>query len=296
MHNSEDIHVWVEERVGDISAQKFRVSETLYSGHSEFQKVDVLKTEGYGIMLFLDGLVMLSERDEFIYHDMISHVPLYVHPRPHRVLIIGGGDGGTAREVLRHEDVKHCRMVEIDGMVVDVSKRFLRQTARGFDHPGLQLTIGDGVKFMAETRQRYDVVIIDSTDPIGPAKPLFGEAFYTDVFRVLADDGLVVAQGESTHYELEAQKTILNSVGKVFPRVQLYNYYNLTYPGGCWSFVFASKGLCPLADLDSTRIARQNLEFSYYNEAVHRAAFALPSFQRKRLGDLLRHGAPHNIT
>ncbi len=288
MESFDKVHIWAEERVGEIASQKFRVSETLFSGRSDFQKVDVLKTEGYGVMLFLDGLVMLSERDEFIYHDMISHVPLYVHPRPKRVLIIGGGDGGTAREVLRHEDVAQCHMVEIDGMVVEVSKRYIPKTAVGFEHPRLKLTIGDGVRHMAETDERYDVVIIDSTDPIGPAKPLFGETFYRNVFRVLADDGIVVAQGESSHYELEAQRTVLSSMGKVFPKVSLYNYCNLTYPGGLWSFVYASKGLCPLADLDGARIKQQNLDLSYYNEDIHRAAFALPSFQRQRVGDLLR--------
>lgn len=273
------LDMWVEERNKDITAQRYRVVRSLYSGQSDLQKVDVVETAGLGVMLFLDGLAMVSERDEFIYHDMISHVPLYVHPNPRRVLVIGGGDGGTAREVMRHPQVERCVMVEIDGKVVDVSKQFIPQTAIAFENPKLDLIIGDGVKYVMETDETFDVVLVDSTDPIGPAKPLFGEAFYSHVHRILADDGIAVAQGESPYYEAELQRTILKSVKANFPKVHLYNYTNLTYPCGMWSFVFTSKGLCPVRDLDHKRVAADGLKFSYYNTGIHQGAFCLPQFQ-----------------
>ena len=285
MAKASPFELWVEEKVEDIFAQKYRVLEILYNGQSKYQKIDVVRTAGHGVMLFLDGLVMVSDRDEYIYHDMIVHVPLHVHPNPKRVLVIGGGDGGTAREVLRHPAVEECVMIEIDEMVVEVSKQHMPITAVAFDHPKLDLRIEDGVKFMAETDERFDVIIIDSTDPIGPAKPLFGPEFYGNVYRVLSDSGVVVAQGESSFYEIEMQKMILQSVREHFSRVHLFNYSNLTYPSGQWSFVYASKGLCPLADFDAQRAAR--MKCRYYNASLHRAAFALSQHQLDQVGYLL---------
>lgn len=282
------LNMSVEEKIPGVGAMKYDLVETLFSQKSEFQHVDVVRAKGHGVMLFLDGLVMVSQRDEFVYHDMITHVPLFVHPNPTRVLVIGGGDGGTAREVLRHKNVTRCCMVEIDGMVVDVSKKFLPQTACAFDNPTLDLRIDDGVKFLAETDETFDVILVDSTDPIGPAAPLFNEKFYQDVYRVLAPDGIVVSQGESPFYEAVAQKSLLGILAKVFPKAHLYNYTNITYPGGVWSFAFASKGLCPVADFDEARVKASGLEFSYYHPTLHRAAFALPQFQRNLLAENFR--------
>lgn len=279
--------LWATEPLGNTLKIQYRVLETLFSGRSEYQKVDVVRTAGHGVMMFLDSLAMLSERDEFVYHDMICHPAMFIHPDPKRVLIIGGGDGGTAREVLRHKNVERAVMVEIDGMVVDVSRKFIPQTSKALDDPRLELRIEDGVKYMAETEEKFDIIMVDSTDPIGPAQPLFGVDFYKNVYRVLADDGLVVSQGESSFYMVEEQCSILKSMKACFPRVHLYNYSNLCYPGGIWSFAYASKGLHPLNDIKSERIAASGLEFSYYNEQVHRAAFALPNFQMKRQGEFL---------
>lgn len=282
-----DFCLWAEEPVQGYLGMRFRVEETLFSGRSAFQKVDVVRTAGHGVMMFLDSLVMLSERDEFVYHDMISHVPLFVHPNPKRVLIIGGGDGGTAREVLRHPGIERVVMVEIDGMVVEVSRKFIHQTACALDDPRLELRIEDGVKYMAETQEQFDVILVDSTDPIGPAAPLFGGQFYQDVHRVLAADGIVVSQGESPWYMHEGQRSVLESMRKVFSHVFLYNYTNLCYPGSLWSFAMATKGRHPLRDFDPARVKASGLEFQYYNEAIHRAAFCLPEFQRRTVADLI---------
>ena len=219
---------------------------------------------------------------------MISHVPLFVHPGASRVLVIGGGDGGTVREVIRHPSVTHCRLVEIDPLVVEGCREHIPLTSAALDDPRVEVTIADGVRFVRETDERYDLVIVDSTDPIGPATPLFGEAFYTDVSRVLSDGGIAISQAESPFYEMERQKSMARILSRIFRRVRLYNYSNLVYPGGIWSFTFATKGdLCPLRDFDPARVAQSGLDFRYYNADLHRAAFALPEFQRKALQEWL---------
>lgn len=272
---------WCEELIEDYAAIRYRITETLFSGKSEFQQVDVVKSKGFGTMLFLDGLVMVSERDEFIYHDMITHVPLFAHPDPKKVLIIGGGDGGTAREVLRHQNVSHVTMVEIDGMVVDVSRKFLPQTSCELDNPRLDLKIADGVQFVAETKEKFDVILVDSTDPIGPAAPLFGDEFYGNVYRILNENGIVVSQAESAMMQPEAQKSIVKSLRTHFPNVWLYNYTNLTYPGAPWSFSFAGKGDAhPFKNFSADRVKDSGLKFSYYTAGIHHATFQVPQYQQ----------------
>jgi len=280
---------WATENHKDILELRFRVKQSLFSEESAFQRVDIVDTEGFGRMLFNDSTVMLSERDEFVYHEMISHVPLFVHPGIERVLVIGGGDGGTVRELIRHPSVTHCRLVEIDALVVDGCKQHIPQTAAALDDPRVQVTIGDGVAFVAETDERYDLVIVDSTDPVGPATPLFGQAFYANVHRILSPDGIAISQAESPFYERECQSSMMGILGRLFERVHIYNYVNLTYPGGLWSFTFASKGgLCPVGDFEPARVSQAGLAFKYYSPEIHRAAFVLPEFQRLQLGESIR--------
>jgi len=279
---------WLEEDQSGVLRVRYRVGKTLSSKRSDFQTVEIVESAGFGRMLVNDDTVMLSERDERIYHEMIAHVPLFVSPRPERVLVIGGGDGGTVREVLRHPSVVHCRLVEIDGAVVEACREHIPQTASALGDPRVAVTIQDGVEFVARTDERFDVVIVDSSDPVGPNVPLFGAEFYGNVHRVLNDDGIVVSQAESPFYDSEVQQGLLRILRERFPRVGIYNYSNLTYPGGLWSFSFASKGgLCPIGDFDPGRVERSSLTFHYYNAAVHRAAFTLPAFQLEKLGGLL---------
>ncbi len=279
--------LWVEEKFEDFLGLRFKVEKVLFSGKSDFQTVDILETKGHGKMLLNDGLVMVTERDEFAYHDMISHVPLFVHPAAKKVLIIGGGDGGTAREVIRHNTVEECTMVEIDAMVVDACKKYIPQTAKALDDARVNLIIGDGVKFVKETTEKFDVIIVDSTDPIGPAQPLFGEEFYQDVYRCLTDDGIVVSQGESSWYANDIQKSLLSVLNSVFPQCFLYSFSNLTYPGGLWSFTFASKKYHPLHDFNKQAVHNSQLTFDYYNANIHQSAFALPNFVVRNLKGLI---------
>lgn len=278
-----EMNLWVEEIYRDYYGMRYRVKQTLYSGRSEFQKVDVVETVGHGRMLLNDGLVMVTERDEFVYHDMIAHVPLFVHPHPEKVLVIGGGDGGTAREVIRHPEVKKCQMVEIDPLVIEACRKFIPVTAMSMNDPKVNVKVDDGIKFVKETDEKFDVVIVDSTDPIGPAAPLFGPEFYSNVKRVLNPNGIVVSQGENPYFELETQKSMVKVLKGIFPVVHIYNFSNLTYPGGLWSFTFASDGLCPIKDFYPERVRKSGLKFRYYNERIHRSAFCLPQFMEEEL-------------
>lgn len=282
--------LWIEEKHEVGYGMRYQVEKVLYSKKSEFQTVDIVETKGHGKMLLNDGLVMVSERDEFIYHDMITHVPLLIHPAPKNVLVIGGGDGGTAREVLRHNSVENCTMVEIDKLVCEACIEHIPQTAEVLKgHKKLNLIIGDGVKFVQETKEKFDIIIVDSTDPIGPAAPLFGPEFYGNVKKCLAPNGIVVSQGESPFFNEDIQKSMLEVLSSAFENTYIYNFSNLTYPGGLWSFTFASNSLDPIADFKQSRIDESGLEFKYYNEGIHEAAFKLPTFQRKNLEGLIKN-------
>lgn len=281
---------YIEEPYKEGVALRFGLKKRLFSATSEFQKIEIVETTHHGKMLFNDGCAMLSERDEMIYHEMMAHVPLGVHPDPKRVLIIGGGDGGTAREVLRHESVTECVMVEIDGAVVEGCSKFIPQTASVFSNPRLKLEIADGVEYVKRKPERFDVILIDSTDPVGPAQPLFGIEFYENVRDCLAADGVVVAQGETPFYEPRAQASLLGILGRCFPVAMPYNFTNMTYPGGLWSFMFASRGLHPVKDRSPSRLSGLEDDLFYYNSSVHSAAFALPGFMRKNLSALIKEG------
>ncbi len=279
--------LWVEERHRHYYGTRFRCRQVLFSGKSEYQYIDVVETEGHGRILLNDGVVMLSEKDEFVYHEMMAHVPLCVHHYPEKVLIIGGGDGGTAREVLRHENIAQCVLVEIDKMVVETAKKYFPKIACSFETPRLNLKIQDGAQFVKETKQKFDVVLVDSTDPFGPAKALFSEAFYKDIFKLLSDEGLLVVQAESPFFELPTQKFILQSLKSVFPLTALYNYSNTVYPGGLWSFAFASRKYHPVKHFQEARAKKLDGKLSYYNTDIHRAGFAQPEFVKQYLKEVL---------
>ncbi|MDE2491284.1 MAG: polyamine aminopropyltransferase [Elusimicrobia bacterium] len=275
---------WADETYQGIVRTGFRVKRRLFKKRSPFQLVEVVETAGHGRLLLIDGMTMVSERDEFVYHEMIAHVPLFVHPRPRRVLVIGGGDGGSVREVLRHAGVERCVLAEIDPVVVEASRRFLPGTASGLSDRRCEVRIGDGVRFVRETAERFDVVIVDSTEPFGPAKELFGPAFYKDVRRILTKDGIVVSQAGSPFYELSTIRNLGRILRPIFPVTDAYLFTNLTYPGGLWAFTFASKGPRPVKDLKPARVRAARLPLRWYAADVHAAAFALPPFVRKALG------------
>ena len=280
-------NIWIEEFYKDFMATKFRCKNILFSKQSPYQYIEVIEVAGMGRMLIHDGIVMLSERDEFVYHEMLAHVPFYTHPKAKKVLIIGGGDGGTAREVLKHENVTECHLVEIDKMVVDVAKRFFPNLATCFQDPRLKLHFQDGMQFVKETKERFDIVLVDSTDPLGPAKVLYSSEFYAQVKSVLSPDGVMVLQSQNAFLDLEVQKMILQTLKKSFPITCLYNYGNVSYSIGLWSFALASLKHHPVKDFSKARVAKKEMPLSYYTPDIHKASFAQAQFVKNYLAGLL---------
>jgi len=269
---------WFEEQL-DIDrgrALRIRTRTRLERVKSDFQEIEVYETDAFGRMLVHDGVIMLTEFDEAHYHEMIAHVALITHPCPADVLVIGGGDGGTLREVLRHSEVRHARLCEIDPMVPEVCRRHFPALARSFDDPRVTLTFADGAEFVTRHPSAFDIIIVDSSDPIGPAEVLFQEAFYTAMKGALKPGGMVVTQSESFMYHRELIREISAFSRRLFP---LYRYcYTLvpTYPSGLIGFSLCSLGPDPLKTPDRDRIARLG-PMRYYSADIHRSAFILPA-------------------
>ncbi len=257
-----------------------RVDKQLYSGKSEFQRIDVFDSPEFGRFLTLDGYMMLTEKDEFIYHEMITHVPMAVHPNVKKVLVIGAGDGGVIRELVRYHDIEAIDMVEIDPLVVEVCKKYLPQTACRFDDPRLTIHYEDGLRFVRFKENEYDLIIVDSTDPFGPGEGLFTKEFYGNCFKALKDDGILINQHESPFYPEDAaacQKAHKNIV-ETFPIAKVYQAHIPTYPSGHWLFGFASKKYHPLKDLNEIRWNMRSLTCRYYTTTLHKGAFYIPAY------------------
>lgn len=273
---------WFTEKHTENTGLTFSVSDILVHERTPYQELQIVETPEYGKVLLLDGLVMLTERDEFVYHEMISHVPLFGHYRPENVLIIGGGDGGTLREVLKHQSIKHVDLVEIDYGVVKYCRQYFPQVNNGaFDSSRVTLFFEDGIEFVhSRTPKTYDVVIVDSSDPIGPGQGLFAGTFYQDLFRILKDDGILVAQTETPIGRPEMVKNIYRRLHQSFLFVHMYLAYIPTYPSGMWSFAYCPKeGRCTCYDPSRyVRYTGSGISCKYYNASVHGAAFCLPNF------------------
>lgn len=272
---------WVTEFQNKNLGLTARVKETLFTGTSEFQDVAVVDSYEFGRMLVLDGVFQTSIFDEFVYHEMIAHVPLLTHPSPKNVLVIGGGDGGTVREVVKHSEVKKAEMVEIDGVVVDVCKKYLPEISEALlnKHPKVEVKIGDGIKHMAESEDKYDVIIVDCSDPIGPGEGLFTHAFYENVFKALKKDGLFVQQTESPYYHQSLVTRLFKDISSLFPITRMYLAHIPLYPGGMHCFTLGSKQYDPL-QADTGRL---NFKTRYINKEVLAGCFALPNFVRDLL-------------
>lgn len=257
-----------------------RVDKQLYSGKSEFQRIDVFESPEFGRFLTLDGYMMLTEKDEFIYHEMITHVPMAVHPSVKKVLVIGAGDGGVVRELVRYPDIEKIDMVEIDSLVVEVCKKFLPLTACRLNDPRLTIYYEDGLRFVRSKENEYDLIIVDSTDPFGPGEGLFTKEFYGNCYKALKDDGILINQHESPFYPEDAsacQRAHKNIV-KTFPIAKVYQAHIPTYPSGHWLFGFASKKYHPLKDLDEIKWNMRSLSCRYYTTTLHKGAFYIPAY------------------
>ena len=280
--------LWFTENHTENVRFSIKVDKQLYTGQSEFQRIDIFDSEEFGRVLALDGYVMLTEKDEFMYHEMIVHVPMCVHPNPRKILVVGGGDGGTVRELVKYSSVESVDLVEIDEDVVTACKEYLPQTAGMLEDPRVNTHFEDGLKFIRHHENEYDLIIVDSTDPFGPGEGLFTREFYGNCYKALTDDGIMVNQHESPFYANDAyamqraHKQIVNS----FPIARVYQAHIPTYPSGHWLFGFASKKYHPYHDVDFEKWKKLGLKLKYYNTNLHSASFALPTYVEELLKDV----------
>ena len=275
--------LWYEETFGDQVRLGLRAKETLFSGHSAYQKVEVIDTVGFGRVLIIDGVFMTSEYDEFLYHEMLAHPALTTAPSIERVLVIGGGDGGTVREVLRHPDVKHCTMIEIDELVVEVSKRYLPGIGTAWDDPRLDLRFIDAIEYVSESEDdEFDVVLLDGTDPVGPGAVLFDESFYRSCKRMLTESGVMALQSQSPLLMMDVFVETQHKLRKLFSEVHPYLGPVPLYGTGTWSWTWCSdtgEPLRPIQERQDAIVAGSKA----YNAELHQALFALPSYVTRAL-------------
>ena len=277
--------IWYQEDWTKNTQFQIKITDHILSEKTLYQKIDVFESEDYGRFFTLDNYIMITEKDEFIYHDMIVHPAMAVKSDVKKVLVIGGGDGGTVRELLRYNHIERIDMVEIDERVVRVCQEYFPQTSSWFEDKKVNLMFDDGLKFVCETNNIYDLVIVDSTDPIGPGEGLFTEEFYTNCFRILADDGILVNQNESPYYidSRVYMQRAYSRIKKVFPIALAYQAHIPTYASGHWLFGFASKKLHPIKDVNIDKWKSYGLETKYYNPKLHFGAFALPTYVKELL-------------
>ena len=273
---------WFEETLHPGLHTRLRIDKLLYEGNSDLQHLILFENPEFGRVLALNGVVQTTERDEFIYHEMLAHLPLFAHGAAREVLIIGGGDGGMLEEVLKHQAVTRATLVEIDAGVIKFSKEYLRSICgNAFEDPRTEIVIADGGDHVETTGDRYDVVIVDSTDPIGPGEILFTERFYTACKRVLAPGGVLVTQNGVPFVQGDELRNTLAALKPLFADTSCYTATVPAYVGGCMAFGWATDDTdLRSVSLDALerRYAGAKLDTRYYTPAVHRAAFALPGY------------------
>ncbi|KAI96110.1 polyamine aminopropyltransferase [Rhodomicrobium vannielii ATCC 17100] len=278
---------WVEETLHPNFRCALKADRVLYENQTEHQHLIIFDNETFGRVMMLDGVVQLSTTDEFIYHEMMSHVPLFSlgAERAKRVLIIGGGDGGVMREVLKHKSVERCVLVDIDRTVVDLSKEHLPEVSQGaFDDPRAEVIIADGVKYVAETDERFDAIIVDSTEPVGPAAVLFTRGFFEGCARALNKPGVLITQNGLPFMHPDHLRGTMELFSTIFADRATYLVDQPTYFGGPFALAWASNDTSlrdtPLDEI-AKRHAASGIPTRYYTPDVHKAAFALPGYVAK---------------
>ncbi|MDP2708175.1 MAG: polyamine aminopropyltransferase, partial [Burkholderiales bacterium] len=273
-----DKNWYTEEWAGQGSAISLKIKNKVHDEKSPYQRIEIYETETFGTLMTLDGLVMVTDRDNFVYHEMMSHPALFTHPDPQRVLVIGGGDCGTLHEVLKHKTVTLAEQVELDERVTRVSEKFFPELCESNNDPRARLHFADGIKWVADAKpETYDVIIIDSTDPVGPAAGLFSESFYKNCFRALRPRGIVVGQSESPLFHADLILSVQKSFKAAgFRDVATLFFPQCTYPSGWWSATMAGKDMA-LANFRAQDAAK-TFATRYYNRDIHAAALASPEF------------------
>ncbi len=277
----EPLDLWYLEKFSENWGLSLRIKGSIYSAFSGLQRIDVLEAEEFGRLLLLDSAIMLTEKDEFTYHEMLVHVPLFTHLSPQKVLVIGGGDGSTLQEVTRHPQVEEVTHVEIDEEVIRVSKKFFPQLSSGFDDPRVSLKVTNGIRFVKECPpESYDIVLVDSTDPKGPAEGLFTAQFYSDCHKVLKEDGILTVQAGSPYFQQDLLAQVHRAFKELFPIVWVYLSGVVTY-GGMWAFALGSKKHDPIRGPSRES---KDIPLKYYTSQIHKGAFILPKYIEELLG------------
>jgi len=267
--------MWLKEGQVSDAAMTYKIKETLVRKTTDYQDLAIVDTYAFGRMLILDGIVQTTIKDEFVYHEMISHIPLYTHPNPKKVLVVGGGDGGAIREILKHPTVEQVVLCEIDGAVIEECRKYLPEISCELDNPRCEIFVGDGIKYVHEHKNEYDIIIVDSTDPFGAAEGLFGGSFYKEIYDCLTEDGIFIAQTETPFYLPEVVKKVFNDAKGIFPITKLFMAAIPTYPGGYWSFTIGSKKHDP----EEPKLNRPySFDTKYYTPRLHKACFVLPKY------------------
>ena len=276
------------ETLYDAYGQEFRIDEMLFEIKSDHQHIVVFHNAAFGRVLALDGVVQTTERDEFIYHEMMTHLPILAHGSVERILIVGGGDGGILREVTRHANIKHITQVEIDQAVIDLCREHLPNHSDGaYDDPRVRIVIDDGLGWVSNTTEKYDVIICDSTDPIGPGEALFQEPFYAACQKSLTPGGLMVNQNGVAFMQLEEVKQTARRIAGLFADWHFYSAAVPTYVGGIMTFAWATDDISlRQTDIDTikARFSASGVSTRYYTPEIHKAAFALPQYILSAIG------------
>ena len=277
------LNMWYNELHDKSCGLTMKVDRVHESTRSEFQTIDVLENRIFGKLLVLYGSLMVCDNDNNAYNEIIAHTPVFCHPSPKNVLIIGGGDCGALTEVLKHPEVGSCTMCEIDRQVVETAQKYFPYLTEGIADRRARLVFQDGKEYLTQSNDKYDIIILDLSDPVGPAYELFQKEFHRKVYEHLNDDGILVAQAESPYFNKRAVKAMHTNLSDIFPLVKLFTGFMPIYPSGLWAFAFCSKKYDPIRDFDETRWEKLGLKTKYYNSDIHRAAFALPQFVRDYL-------------
>ena len=287
------MELWFSEQHTPDVKLSIKVERQLCGVESSFQRIDVFESPEFGRFLTLDGYMMLTEKDEFIYHEMMVHVPMAVHPRVRSVLVIGGGDGGIVRELVKYPEVERIDLAEIDEQVVTVCRQYLPGVSCGLEDSRVHIYYEDGMKFVRRKAEEYDLIVVDSTDPFGPGEALFTKEFYGNCYKALREDGIMVNQHESPFYEADAKACMRahKRIVESFPISRVYQAHIPTYPSGHWLFGFASRRYHPVHDLNPERWSERGLETRYYTPRLHMGAFCLPAYVERLLRKVEIHEA-----
>ncbi len=272
--------LWYSELHTKNVKMSIKIREHIHSEESRFQKIDVFDSIEFGKFLTLDGFLQFTEKDEFIYHEMIAHVPMATHPNPQNILVVGAGNGGVLGEILKYPSVQNIDLVEIDQQIVEVCKKHMPRNTAYFDHERVNVIFQNGLKYVRNCENKYDVIVVDTTDPFGPGEALFTKEFYGSCYKALKEDGIMVNQHESPFYTDDANvmKRAHNRIVKTFPISKVYQAHIPTYPSGHWLFGFASKKYHPIKDMKVLPWKYLNIETKYYNTNLHKGAFYLPTY------------------